>query len=206
MTLPLVAYFGVRFTVPLATMLLRRGPYLYDPVVESTPLETVALLREWDRESEFRGMLCAIAHPDLAVRRRQGQRLYMGAEGPVPVMVLPVHVGPSAGSRLRHVVATAGATGRRRDRLPVDPHETLVTDAIDRGPGSLFEERCQRAAGVGRCGAVDRDQIDPQFGKGRHAAVFRQSIEAFHRFHESARFGAAESVYHSRPVVVESSM
>ena len=49
LALPLVAFIGVTFVVPLATMLLRS---VYDPVVADALPETVALLRDWDGESD----------------------------------------------------------------------------------------------------------------------------------------------------------
>ena len=48
LALPLVAFIGVTFVVPLATMLLRS---VYDPVVADALPDTVVLLREWDGES-----------------------------------------------------------------------------------------------------------------------------------------------------------
>ena len=49
LALPLIAFIGVTFVVPLATMLARS---VYDPVVADALPDTVALLRDWDGESD----------------------------------------------------------------------------------------------------------------------------------------------------------
>ena len=52
LALPLVAFIGVTFVVPLGTMLLRS---VYDPVVADALPDTIALLREWGRRLRPRG-------------------------------------------------------------------------------------------------------------------------------------------------------
>ena len=49
LTLPLVAFIGVTFVVPLATMLVRS---VYDPVVADALPDTLAVLRDWDGQSD----------------------------------------------------------------------------------------------------------------------------------------------------------
>ena len=49
LALPLVAFIGVTFLVPLATMLLRS---VYDPVVADALPDTLARLRDWDGQSD----------------------------------------------------------------------------------------------------------------------------------------------------------
>ena len=49
LTLPLVAFIGVTFVVPLATMLVRS---VYDPVVADALPDTLAALRDWDGQSD----------------------------------------------------------------------------------------------------------------------------------------------------------
>ncbi len=49
LTLPLVAFIGVTFVVPLATMLVRS---VYDPVVADALPDTLAVLRDWDGRSD----------------------------------------------------------------------------------------------------------------------------------------------------------
>ncbi len=49
LALPLIAFIGVTFVVPLATMLARS---VYDPVVADALPDTLALLRDWDGESD----------------------------------------------------------------------------------------------------------------------------------------------------------
>ena len=45
LVLPLVAFIGLTFVAPLATMLSRS---VYDPVVADALPETLGLLRDWD--------------------------------------------------------------------------------------------------------------------------------------------------------------
>ncbi len=49
LALPLVAFIGVTFLVPLGTMLVRS---VYDPVVADALPDTLALLQEWDGETD----------------------------------------------------------------------------------------------------------------------------------------------------------
>ncbi len=49
LALPLIAFIGVTFVVPLATMLVRS---VYDPVVADALPDTLALLRDWDGQSD----------------------------------------------------------------------------------------------------------------------------------------------------------
>ena len=67
LALPLVAFIGVTFVVPLGTMLLRS---VYDPVVADALPETVALLREWDGTSDLGEAVYAAAAREL-VRARE---------------------------------------------------------------------------------------------------------------------------------------
>jgi putative spermidine/putrescine transport system permease protein len=66
LALPLVAFIGVTFVVPLATMLLRS---VYDPVVADALPDTVALLREWDGESDPGEAVYAAAARELLQAR-----------------------------------------------------------------------------------------------------------------------------------------
>ena len=66
--LPLVAFIGVTFVVPLATMLLRS---VYDPVVAGALPDTVALLREWDGESDPGEAVYAAAARELVQARQE---------------------------------------------------------------------------------------------------------------------------------------
>ena len=66
LALPLVAFIGVTFVVPLATMLLRS---VYDPVVADALPETVALLREWDGQSDPGEAVYAAAARELLQAR-----------------------------------------------------------------------------------------------------------------------------------------
>ncbi|MCY4638245.1 MAG: ABC transporter permease [Acidobacteria bacterium] len=66
LALPLVAFIGVTFVVPLATMLLRS---VYDPVVADALPETVALLQEWDGESDPGEAVYAAAARELLQAR-----------------------------------------------------------------------------------------------------------------------------------------
>ena len=66
LALPLVAFIGVTFVVPLGTMLLRS---VYDPVVADALPETVALLREWDGESDPGEAVYAAAARELLQAR-----------------------------------------------------------------------------------------------------------------------------------------
>ena len=67
LALPLVAFIGVTFVVPLGTMLLRS---VYDPVVPDALPETVALLGAWDGESDPGEAVYAAAAREL-VRARE---------------------------------------------------------------------------------------------------------------------------------------
>jgi len=67
LALPLVAFIGVTFVVPLGTMLLRS---VYDPVVADALPDTVALLREWDGTSDPGEAVYAAAAREL-VRARE---------------------------------------------------------------------------------------------------------------------------------------
>ena len=68
LALPLVAFIGVTFVVPLATMLLRS---VYDPVVADALPDTVALLREWDGESDPGEAVYAAAAGELLRAREE---------------------------------------------------------------------------------------------------------------------------------------
>ena len=71
LALPLVAFIGVTFVVPLATMLLRS---VYDPVVADALPETVALLREWDGQSDpGEAVYAAAARESWCGRGRSGR-------------------------------------------------------------------------------------------------------------------------------------
>ena len=52
LALPLVAFIGVTFAIPLAMMLVRS---VYDPVVADAMPETLARLGEWDGGGGLRG-------------------------------------------------------------------------------------------------------------------------------------------------------
>ena len=67
LALPLVAFIGVTFVVPLGTMLLRS---VYDPVVADALPDTIALLREWDGDSDPGEAVYAAAAREL-VRARE---------------------------------------------------------------------------------------------------------------------------------------
>ena len=67
LALPLVAFIGVTFGVPLGTMLLRS---VYDPVVADALPDTIALLREWDGTSDPGEAVYAAAAREL-VRARE---------------------------------------------------------------------------------------------------------------------------------------
>ena len=67
LVLPLVAFIGVTFVVPLGTMLLRS---VYDPVVADALPDTIALLREWDGASDPGETVYAAAAREL-VRARE---------------------------------------------------------------------------------------------------------------------------------------
>ena len=68
LALPLVAFIGVTFVVPLATMLLRS---VYDPVVADALPDTIALLREWDGESDPGEAVYAAASRELLRAREE---------------------------------------------------------------------------------------------------------------------------------------
>ena len=68
LALPLVAFIGVTFVVPLGTMLLRS---VYDPVVADALPDTVALLREWDGESDPGEQVYAAASRELLRAREE---------------------------------------------------------------------------------------------------------------------------------------
>ena len=68
LALPLIAFIGVTFVVPLATMLLRS---VYDPAVAEALPETVALLREWDGESDPGEAVYAAAARELLLAREE---------------------------------------------------------------------------------------------------------------------------------------
>ena len=67
LTLPLVAFIGVTFVVPLATMLVRS---VYDPVVADALPDTLAALRDWDGQSDPGEAAYAAAAREL-VRARE---------------------------------------------------------------------------------------------------------------------------------------
>ena len=69
LALPLIAFIGVTFVVPLATMLLRS---VYDPAVADALPDTVALLREWDGESDPGEAVYAPPRASCCWRARSG--------------------------------------------------------------------------------------------------------------------------------------
>ena len=68
LALPLVAFIGVTFVVPLGTMLLRS---VYDPVVADALPDTIALLREWDGGSDPGEAVYAAAARELLRAREE---------------------------------------------------------------------------------------------------------------------------------------
>ena len=69
LTLPLVAFIGVTFVVPLATMLVRS---VYDPVVADALPDTLDRLRDWDGRSDpGEAVYAAVARELLRARRER---------------------------------------------------------------------------------------------------------------------------------------
>ena len=68
LALPLIAFIGVTFVAPLATMLLRS---VYDPVVSDALPDTISLLREWDGESDPGEAAYAAAARELMQAREE---------------------------------------------------------------------------------------------------------------------------------------
>ena len=66
LVLPLVAFIGVTFVVPLATMLVRS---VYDPVVADALPDTLALLEDWNgQEAPVEAVYAAAARELLRAR------------------------------------------------------------------------------------------------------------------------------------------
>ena len=68
LTLPLVAFIGVTFAVPLATMLVRS---VHDPVVADALPDTLDRLRDWDGRSDPGEAVYAAAARELLRARRE---------------------------------------------------------------------------------------------------------------------------------------
>ncbi len=103
LVLPLLAFIGVTFIAPLATMLSRS---VYDPVVADALPETLDLLRQWD----------GTGTPDEAVYKAAARELIKAYEdrtlGRVATRVNRVHAG------LRSVLTRSVRTLRRIDAGP----------------------------------------------------------------------------------------
>ena len=128
LALPLLAFIGVSFVAPLATMLSRS---VYDPVVSDALPETLALLEGWDGEDVPADDIFAVAARELA--QAQEERVI----GRVAGRVNRVQGG------LRSVIAV---TGRR---LPPSPEtswrETLT--GINPAWGDVSTWQALRTAG-----------------------------------------------------------
>ncbi len=128
LTLPLVAFVGVTFVAPIATMFSRS---VHDAVVADALPETLALLEEWDGESVPREDVFAAAAGELA--RAQEERVI----GRVAGRVNRVRGG------MRSIVAV---TGRRLPAAAAGSwRETLV--GIDPAWGEASTWHAVRTAG-----------------------------------------------------------
>ena len=128
LALPLVAFIGVTFVAPLATMLLRS---VHDPVVADALPDTIALLREWDGESDPGEAVYAVAAREL-LRAREERTI-----GRVASRVNRIRGG------LRSVLVR---TGRRLLEVEDGPWRTALI-AIDSDWGDPLTWHAIRTAG-----------------------------------------------------------
>ncbi len=103
LVLPLLAFIGLTFIAPLATMLVRS---VYDPVVADTMPETLGLLREWDGQGPPAEAVYEAAAREL-VKARSERTL-----GQVATRVKRVHGG------LRSVLTRSSRKLQRLDEGP----------------------------------------------------------------------------------------
>ena len=113
LALPLVAFIGVTFLTPLATMLVRS---VHDPVVADALPETLAALRDWDGRSDPGEAAYAALAREL-VRARENRTI-----GRVASRVNRVQGG------LRSVVARSG---RRLQEVSAGPWRAALLDIDD---------------------------------------------------------------------------
>ena len=128
LTLPLVAFIGVTFLVPLATMLVRS---VYDPVVADALPDTLAALRDWDGQSDPGEAAYAAAAREL-LRAREERTI-----GRVASRINRVRGG------LRSVVVRSA---RRLQEFSGGPWRAVLLE-IDDGWGEPATWRAIRAAG-----------------------------------------------------------
>ena len=128
LTLPLVAFIGVTFVVPLATMLVRS---VYDPVVADALPDTLAALRDWDGQSDPGEAAYAAAAREL-LRAREERTI-----GRVASRINRVQGG------LRSVVVRSA---RRLQEFSGGPWRAVLLE-IDDGWGEPATWRAIRAAG-----------------------------------------------------------
>ena len=154
LALPLIAFIGVTFVVPLATMLLRS---VYDPVVADALPDTIALLREWDGESDPGEAVYAVAARELLQAReartigrvasrvnrirgglrsvlvRTGRRLLEVRDGPWREALIDIDA--DWGDPLTwHAIRTAGDRFTTRHYLNAIDLQRLPDGSIDRQP------------------------------------------------------------------------
>ena len=128
LVLPLAAFIGVTFAAPLAAMLLRS---VHDPVVADALPETLALLREWDGESDPGEAVYAAMARELV--RARGERTI----GRVASRVNRVRGG------LRSVLVRSG---RRLREVEAGPWRAALLD-VDADWGDPRTWRAVRDAG-----------------------------------------------------------
>ena len=128
LALPLIVFIGVTFVVPLATMLVRS---VYDPVVADALPDTLALLRDWDRQSDPGEAAYASAAREL-LRARDERTI-----GRVANRINRVQGG------LRSVVVRSA---RRLREVPTGPWRAAMLD-IDGDWGDAHTWRAIRTAG-----------------------------------------------------------
>ena len=128
LALPLIAFIGVTFVVPLATMLVRS---VYDPVVADALPDTLALLRDWDGQSDPGEAAYASAAREL-LRARDERTI-----GRVANRINRVQGG------LRSVVVRSA---RRLREVPTGPWRAAMLD-IDGDWGDAGTWRAIRTAG-----------------------------------------------------------
>ena len=128
LALPLVAFIGVTFLTPLATMLVRS---VHDPVVADALPETLAALRDWDGRSDPGEAAYAALAREL-VRARENRTI-----GRVASRVNRVQGG------LRSVVTRSA---RRLQEVPAGPWRAALLD-IDDDWGAPATWRAIRTAG-----------------------------------------------------------
>ncbi len=128
LALPLIAFIGITFVVPLATMLVRS---VYDPVVPDALPDTLALLRDWDGQSDPGEAAYAAAAREL--RRARDERTI----GRVASRINRVQGG------LRSVVVRSA---RRLREVPTGPWRAAMLD-MDDDWGDARTWRAIRTAG-----------------------------------------------------------